>query len=302
LQKRIKAASNYFVKETDNVIQLLQKPSVITDSRIHSKEINDSVRELFEQLTTKKYILEGIAEKFDLEIYHKLVQQFILPTFSVNAYAGATQKRIESPHPILHKQLRKLRDNICSKKDLPIYIVAGSNTLDEMARYLPQSLIELRKVSGFGEAKVSQYGQQFLDIIIAYCEENRLSSLIHEKIPKRERKSNKAEKKTKIDTKEESFKFYKSGKSISEIAKERNLTLQTIEGHLAHYVQLGKIPISELVSREKIVLIESEVKNYNGGSLTPLKEKLGSSISFGEIRLVMAFLEFQNKSSSHENH
>jgi ATP-dependent DNA helicase RecQ len=186
-----------------------------------------------------------------------------------------------------------MRDSICSQRDLPIYIVAGTNTLDEMARYLPQSLEELRKISGFGDAKIEKYGQQFLDIILDYCKENNLVSHIHEKIPKKERKPSSGEKKAKGDTKVESFRLYKEGKRVDEIAKERNLTQQTIEGHLAHYISQGDIDINELVSREKIVLIEPAAKNFNGGSITAIKKNLDSNISFGEIKLVLAWLDFQ---------
>jgi ATP-dependent DNA helicase RecQ len=155
------------------------------------------------------------------------------------------------------------------------------------------NLAELRRISGFGDTKTEKYGQQFLDIITEYCNEKDLSSLIHEKIPKQEKKIAGTEKKDKIDTKAESFRLYKEGKRVEEIAKERNLTQQTVEGHLAHYVSTGDINISELVSREKILLIEPIAKTLSGKSLTPIKEKLGREISFGEIKLVIAWLGFK---------
>jgi ATP-dependent DNA helicase RecQ len=171
--------------------------------------------------------------------------------------------------------------------------VAGSRTLDELAHYLPQDMTELRQISGFGEAKIKMYGQQFLALVLEYCKDQKLPSLIHEKTPKRERKKAN-EKKSKVDTKSESFRLYKGGKSVEEIAIERKLTRQTIEGHLAYYVSRGEINIKELVSEEKYVSIEKVVKTFTGGSLTPFKEKLGSAISFGEIRLVIASLGLQN--------
>lgn len=302
LQERIKAGGSYFVNEQIKLIELIQKSPAVTDSRMHAKEFNDGLKEVFAQLSRNKYMLDGFVGKFELEIYHKRKNNFIMPPFNVNAYAAVSKQRIDSPHPLLHQQLRKLREIICSRKDLPIYIVAGSSTIDEMARYLPQSLTELRKISGFGDAKIAQYGQQFLEVIIEYCKEKNLSSLIHQKTPKRERKENTGVKKTKIDTKAESFKLYNEGKPIQEIAKERGFTFQTIEGHLAHYVETGEIKISELVSREKLVLIEPVVKNFKGGSIATLKEKLGSTISFGEIKLVLSWLEFKKGSSSHEDH
>jgi len=65
---------------------------------------------------------------------------------------------------------------------------------------------------------------------------------------------------------------------------------------------MGNIKITELVSREKFVMIESAVKNFEGGSIIPIKEKLGSDISFGEIRLVLAAVDYNKNSSSHEDH
>jgi hypothetical protein len=290
MQERIKAAANYFVSETISLLQDLQRSPAITDSRLHAKEYNETIKEVFAELAIKRFMLEGFSGKFDMETFHKRKQNFVLPSFSVNAYAGSSQKRTDSPHPVLHQLLRKQRDNICSRKDLPVYFVAGSNTIDEMARYLPQSLTELRKISGFGDARIEQYGQQFLDIILAYSMETGLSSLIQEKSPKRERKERTGPAKKKGDTHAESFRMYKEGKTIAEIAKERNLAASTIETHLTRFVRWGDIKIEDLVSREKLVLIEKALTDFKGSSITPVKQQLGDEISFGEIRLVMASL------------
>lgn len=296
LQERIEAGATYFTNEQNRIIALIHQSPAITDSRIHAKEFNDGLKEIFTGLSMKKHLFDGISDQFDTDAYYSSKKKFSVPAFSVNAYAGTAKQKTENPHPKLYLQLRKVRDEICSKKDLPIYIVAGSTTLDEMAKYLPQTLGELRKVSGFGDAKIEKYGQQFLDVILNYCKINRLSSLIHEKVPKRERKE-KSESK-KIDTKAETFNLFKQGKAPIEIANERSLTVQTIEGHLANYVRSGEIDIKGLINEEKINKIEQAAKNFNGGSVTPLKEKLGSEISFGEIRLVLAWLEFKKNPPS----
>ena len=80
-----------------------------------------------------------------MDAFHLRKQKFVLPSFTVNAYAGTSQQRAETPHPVLHQQLRKVRELICTKKDIPIYIVASSKTIDEMAQYLPHSLSEIFK-------------------------------------------------------------------------------------------------------------------------------------------------------------
>jgi hypothetical protein len=291
LQERIVAGATYFSKQLEPVLQIVQQSPAITDSRLHAKEFNESLKEIFVQLSLKKHLFSGCDEQFNMEAYHRLKNKFLLPTFRVSAYAGAgNNEKTEIQYPALHQQLRKLRDHICSKKDIPIYFVAGSKTLEELTAYLPQTIEELQKISGFGKAKTDAYGQQFLEIIGQYCREHNLSSRIAEKKPKRQRKSDNA---TASDTKAESFRLYKEGKTISEIAGTRNLTTQTVEGHLAYYVQSGEINIEEMVSSDKIKRIESAIKEFNGGPITPIKEKLGNDISFGEIRLVIAWSSFK---------
>ncbi|MEJ0106194.1 MAG: helix-turn-helix domain-containing protein [Bacteroidota bacterium] len=303
LQERIIKGTEHFTKEIQFAIELLQLSPAVTDSRLHAKEYNEQVKEIFAELSLKQFLMQGLNVKIDIEAWHRRKKSFTLPLFSVNAYAAAagSQQKSYSPHPFLHQQLRKMRDSICAKKDLPIYIVAGSKTIDEMAMYLPQTLTELRKISGFGDAKIEQYGQQFLNIVLEYCKENDLSSLIEEKSPKRERKEPKGEKKIKVDTKAESFRLYKEGIPVAGISKSRNLTVQTIEGHLAHYVANGEININELVTQEKLLLIAPMINDFNGGSITPIKEKLGDAISFGEIRLVIAWQQYKKNTGDPGN-
>ena len=294
LHERIQAAVNYFVPELQPILQFIQQSPAITDSRLHAKEYNESLKEVFAQLSMKRFLLEGCSGRFDIEAFYRRKKKFVLSSFTINAYAGSSQQKAESPHPVLHQQLRKLRDSICSKKDTPIYMVAGSRTIDEMAEYLPQSPEELIKISGFGKARLESYGPQFLKIIQQYCKEYNLLSRIAEKSPKRQRKETTGLKEPKIDTKAETYKLYKEGIPVNDIAKTRNLTIQTIEGHLAYYVQRGEINIEELISQEKLMLIEPVIKDFNGGSITSVKEQLGNTISFGEIRLVIASSVFKN--------
>lgn len=292
LIERAAKASLHFVKEIDEADSLLHQSPAITDSKQHAKEFNDAAKNIFAELSAAKHLLTGFSGKVDAEAWHQRRRSFVLTVFSINAYAGASHRKIDNPNPVLHQQLRKLRDAICEKKNFPIYLVLGSSTLDEMARYLPQSLADLRRISGFGDKKIEQYGQQFLDVVLGYCKEHNLESHIEEKTPKRERKKKeKSEvKKKKGDSHAESFRLHKEGKTVSEIAKERNLAVSTIEGHLAKFVADGSIDICDLVSKEKYGLIEAALKDFDGTSANPVKSKLGNDVSYGEIKLVMAAL------------
>lgn len=295
LQQRLKAAVAYFIPETSLLLQFILQSPAITDSKLYSKEYNDSSKELLTLLSEKIYMMEGLVNGYDPDVFMQHRSAFTVPSFSINVYAGANTKKTESPHPALHQQLRKLRDSICAKKDTPIYLVAGSSTLDELARYLPHDLQEIRKITGFGEAKTEQYGQQFLDIILDYCQANQLSSLMHEKVAKRERKQpgtantgKQSGNKKKGDTYAETLRLFREGKDVGAIAAERNLAISTIESHLSRFIGSGDIKIEELVAPAKRSLIEAALNESDGNTITPIKQTLGDAVSFGEIRWVMA--------------
>lgn len=292
LQQRVCKAAGYFETQLQNIIQYIQTSTAETDSKQHALQYNEAMKDLFTALQLQKHVIAACKTGFAVTVYFETKKNFVLPAFYVNAYAAAnSNKKSHSPHPLLHQQLRKMRDSICESNQLPVYMVANSKSIDEMAQYLPQSITDLKKISGFGEAKTEKYGWQFLDIIQRYCNEHELPSLMHELPAKKEKKT-----KTTVarpDTKNETYQLFKQGKNIAAIAAERNLTISTVETHLSHYVANGLIKIDELVSREKLILIEPLLHEHQKeDGLTALKEKLGNDISYGEIKLVLAWKDY----------
>ncbi len=188
----------------------------------------------------------------------------------------------------LFKQLKEKRLLIATEENVPAYIVLSDATLMELATYLPHNKEEFKKISGFGEVKIEKYGKLFWDIVADYCKANNLQSRINLKSPKRIRKE-RPERET--DTKQQSFEMFKLGNSIEKIAEQRELSPVTIEGHLAFYIQQGALEIEQMMDSSKIPTIQKTIEQIGGKALSPIKEKLGDAYSFGEIRMVMAYLE-----------
>ena len=68
----------------------------------------------------------------------------------------------------LFEALRDLRREIASGKHLPAYIVFGDAALRDMARRRPSSRVGFLQVTGVGEKKSRQYGDDFLELIKDY--------------------------------------------------------------------------------------------------------------------------------------
>ena len=197
----------------------------------------------------------------------------------------------------LFQQLKVVRRQLAAEENVAAYIVLSDATLLELATYLPHTLDEFNKISGFGQVKIEKYGKPFADVVAAYCKEHRLKSRIHLKSPKRQRRE-RPERET--ETKQQSFDLFQQGHSIEKIGELRGLSPTTIEGHLAFYVHQGKIDIDQLIDSSKIPAIQQAIEKIGGKALTPIKESLGDAYSFGEIRLVMAYASSVNSSSMEE--
>ena len=116
------------------------------------------------------------------------------------------------------------------------------------------------------------------------------------KTPKTARKSaTKPQKEKKEDTKVTSFKLYKQGKTVKEIAKERDLNQQTIVRHLAHYVAKGMISVDDLVPSGRADAIRDIVSELGSiKSLSAIKDACPSDVTYQDIVLVIAGMESQS--------
>jgi hypothetical protein len=292
LHERISSASSYFFNQINDYLQRLNASPAVTDSRIAAKTYNDSLRDIHLTLSLKKHLLNFQDKKFSIEQYHSRKKDFVAPYFSVNAYATSAAENKESKHPNLQMQLRQLRNKICEQSNTPIYMVASGKTIEEMVEFLPQTKTDLLKISGFGKAKVEAYGERFLEIITNYCNANNLHTTIGIKEEKKERKEKKPKTETKTSTKDLSYVLFTEGKTIQQIAQERNLAISTIEGHMASFIEKGIIDITKLMPEERLNKIYPQL-NSEDNTLSAAKQKLSSDVTFGEIRLVMAYKKFK---------
>ena len=85
----------------------------------------------------------------------------------------------------------------------------------------------------------------------------------------------------------ESLELFKKGKSIPDIAAMRQLTEGTISGHLAMFVRTGEIDVLDLLTEERLNIILPVVIEINGNMVSPIKEVLGDSFSYTDIRIVL---------------
>lgn len=183
LKERLQAAANYFIERNNALIKHILKSPASTDSHENAREYNQALKNVFDLIYLRNYILKNIKHPFEPTTYFELKSTFVATDFPVNAWSKVSSgKNFKVAHPALYKKLVELRNKICEKGgDIPVYMVAANKSLQEMADYLPASERDLLEIHGFGKNKAVKYGKDFLSVILDYCLENNLTSTIYEK-------------------------------------------------------------------------------------------------------------------------
>jgi uncharacterized protein YpbB len=89
-----------------------------------------------------------------------------------------------------------------------------------------------------------------------------------------------------------SLQLYKEGKTILQIATERNLSYSTIEGHLAGFILTGEVEVHQLISPSKLERVLQLLKDEKAPPASSmLKSKLDADFSYGEIKAALKYWE-----------
>ena len=195
----------------------------------------------------------------------------------------------------LFEELRELRRSIAAENGVPPYIVFGDATLQQMANYMPQNLNSLSHISGVGAVKLKQYGDDFLAVICEYARENNLPERPIRPQRQSRQRSESRNATREGSTYEQTKQLLAQGLSIEQVAQQRGLSRGTILGHIDRLVQAGEtldlrlyLPTPERMKKIQDALLESQ-----SNSLIPVKEELGEDYTYGELRIVRAFMRQQ---------
>jgi len=292
LQKRINGASAHFEPRLADYLQAIKAHPLVTEHKETATLIDEFLQALATAFYTAHFYVAYCSGAFSVTSFlqHKL--KFALQKFNLTSYASnKRQSFTDSPNPELYDTLKRWRDMVCEETGQPIYLVVTHQSLKDICTYLPLNRKDLQLLSGFGKAKVHSFGENILEAVESYCSRQHVETNMHALLnsPKRVQKEKQlsAKSETKIDTKLVSFDLFKAGKTIEEIAAERNFLAGTIYGHLAHYITTGDIQVDELLTKEQQKLIADAITNFGVESLSTLVANL-PSIGYGEIRIYLA--------------
>jgi tRNA uridine 5-carbamoylmethylation protein Kti12 len=295
LQERVMKAGEFFSAKLGAALNTIPDGySVETDNKIVRKAFSEALERLRKEAATRLTCLDAVRSGFTISNYlDARAKSAIDMRETKNKSAKPAEDNSEViKHPALFKLLKEWRNKKVRETQLPHYLILHQKTMVNLVNLVPQSLDALKLVKGMGKKKSEKFGEELLEIITSFCETENIEP---EEVSPAEQKS---AKKNKGDSKKISLSLFKEGKAISEIAKERELTESTIEGHLAYFVGTGEIPVSRFMSQELTDLIVSHFNGSDDLSMGPVKEALEGKVSWSDLRFVVNHIKFLRKSGN----
>ena len=282
LQERFTKAVSYFNDQSKSKIETsLNDLSFSTDNKAIQKDIEKQLDALEELLETKLSYFVGLKDGFKTDT--------LLDLRAKSVFLGKEKPKKQRKTIIdgttnveLFELLRELRNQIANREDLVHFQIFTQKSLYAMCEILPTSKEALKAIHGMGKTRIEKYGAEILKVIKGYCEENDIEtsndvSIFEAAQPKKQ----------KGDTKKISLDLFKAGKSIDQIALERELNINTIFGHLAGFISSGEVKITDLMSKSNYNELKKIIPTKTFENLSDLKHQIDDKFSYGEIRLVL---------------
>ena len=178
--------------------------------------------------------------------------------------------------------LKDMRRKIAKQHGLPTYVIFQEPSLDAMATTYPITIEELQNIPGVGPGKAKRYGQEFIDIIKKYVEENEIERPEDMRVRTVANKSkNKIELITAIDRKV----------PLDALAESKDLDFDELLDELEAIVYSGtKINVSYFIEEAIDNDIEEDIFDYfkesDTDDIETAMKELGDDYTEEEIRLV----------------
>jgi len=237
---------------------------------------------------TQTYLKETSALK---EVSDKFLKQLQRITYNTSVdFLPELQERVLAAKDYFEPLLRDFSKRIDSQiKDISTQkrVKTFTNELREIERLYFSQLQQIYKARALISSAIdnSEVSAETIKNSGLYKDRFLISA---EPERKGKQKGRKNTGKDKVNTKELSLNMFREGKNIEEIAKERELVVSTIEGHLAHYIEIKQLDVHKFLNKQQVEEIVSAIKEFDTLNRATLKQALEDKYSYSELKMGVA--------------
>ncbi|GAB6097171.1 helix-turn-helix domain-containing protein [Desulfatiferula olefinivorans] len=281
IRERVAKARVWFTETIDTIFRdLMRGVTVETDNQDLRRTLGRTLDLLKTEVALKRAGIQSCEPEFSPARYLRSLSRAALTSETPRSTPPPAQP-LESDiaHPALYRALKDWRERKAAEMKVQPHQIIPLRVLIQIAIALPDTRKALSALRGMGKKTLGLYARDLLDEVIRYRRTQGVGPARASAAPTADG-----------DTRQLSLAMFQQGQPVEAVARERGLTENTILGHLSHFIEQGLLSIDALMPEEKRSAIAAELARSDAspGSLKTVRERLGDSVSYGEIRLVMA--------------
>jgi ATP-dependent DNA helicase RecQ len=187
----------------------------------------------------------------------------------------------------LFDELRHLRSELATEREVPAYVVFSDASLRDMARRRPTKPEAFKQVKGVGDRKAADLGPQFLAAIDIYCREHGIETNVTPPRPSLD-SAEVAEVAAVKGSSLAAFAYFRRGESVDEVMQQLGRARSTVYGYLCDYLAHEKVMSPEpWVEPAVAERVEHAVAAVGDRQLRPIFDQLGGEVPYEVIRITL---------------
>ncbi len=238
------------------------------------------------QIKYEKYgkRFEDIIEKY---IEEKNIDKSKLNTVSGKSTGLNSEYFNVTTDKKLYERLRDYRLSVSKLEGVLPYMILSSNTLKEISGRYPLDEEQLKDIGGIGPVKINKYGEDIINIVKEYIQENNIT-------PKWEEK-----KRLKLvldgdnrKNDEIALDLLNQNKDINDVADELEISVSTVLGYVYDYIKLGNninfdIDLKCMYTENEKEMILDAINRFGDEKVSVIKKVMPDYVKYESIRAVI---------------
>ena len=238
------------------------------------------------QIKYEKYgkRFEDIIEKY---IEEKNIDKSKLNTVSGKSTGLNSEYFNVTTDKKLYERLREYRLSVSKLEGVLPYMILSSNTLKEISGRYPLDEEQLKDIGGIGPVKINKYGEDIINIVKEYIQENNINPKWEEKKRLKLVLDGDSRKNDEI-----ALDLLNQNKDINDVADELEISVSTVLGYVYDYIKLGNninfdIDLKCMYTENEKEMILDAINRFGDEKVSVIKKVMPDYVKYESIRAVI---------------
>ena len=238
------------------------------------------------QIKYEKYgkRFKDIIEKY---IEEKNIDKSKLNTVSGNSTGLNSEYFNVTTDKKLYERLRDYRLSVSKLEGVLPYMILSSNTLKEISGRYPLDEEQLKDMGGIGPVKINKYGEDIINIVKEYIQENNINPKWEEKKRLKLVLDGDSRKNDEI-----ALDLLNQNKDINDVADELEISVSTVLGYVYDYIKLGNninfdIDLKCMYTENEKEMILDAINRFGDEKVSVIKKVMPDYVKYESIRAVI---------------